>query len=607
VTIIGSLSLLLNPVFVGDAAAEDTLCSQGNDWMTCYRAAEDDYHGLLTRWRELLSRSQSGQASLMAARLDLQVQLDALSTRQGALRERQVELNRSIYAIQQGQAVRDTLLDDFDRRIQDSRVSVERAVNDLAAGLDATPKSGPARTALNGWWNAHRFLDWNALIDYGRDPREPFRRDLESAVPALGEGPTAAVTALMHLADEEGKVREASRDYLLRNTAPDDLGPIQEELAKLEQDIRRGDDDQRELQGKLDAIATGPQSKEDRDLLAAASALASRYGRLEDVFEEDPAKVREVVPRGVWCDLYVHGGVAGTLAGLPSGLDTLRNGVSTYGGSCLESVAHDLDLLPVQAAWSKALYLESQEPPAWLIIDEVQGVWTLDGQNIPGPGPTRLLVGAGTHLITYERGADDAEDLLVEDFKSDDHLGFRADRGKIVLEVLPGGVAEWVIPVRHEVFTVEAEPLVVYEPDWRVSVTGTALAFDGEALLGGTAEGLHSALRYGPLRLEAGAAFDWLGSEHAYAYGRSSTAAMIRLRGVILARYATGRLRPLATLSPGFVPPFQAITLDAAAGLDYRINNRLTATGRFGLTSSFWRRDATWLEPMAQVGLSAWY
>lgn len=602
----GSTALCLT-MLANNSEAEGPTCTAGDDWITCFRAAENEYQTLMLRWREVLKQSATSNGAQTASRLDLRIQLDGLDGRQSALQARKVELNRTMSAIQQRQNDRDVVLDDFDDRIQDQRSRVEQAVADLAMALEATPRSGAARATLDGWWNAHRFLDWAALVDYGRDPRDPFRRDLEVAAAALGEGPSSAVAALMRLADEERTVRESQRDYLSRSPEPESLDAIQEELASLDQELRRGDAARAEVQAKLDALALPSASDPVSLLMVESGGLAFQYARLQSYFEEDPRRVTEALPREMWCALYVHGGIAGSLAGFPSGLDTLRNGVSTYDTSCVESLAHDLDILPVQAAWARALYLESQEPPAWVIIDNVKGSWTLDGREILGTGPVRLVVGAGTHLIAFTHGPDGPSDLLVEDFKGGDHLGLHADQGRIVLDVLPVGTPEWLIPVRREVFTVAVEPPPPYELDWRVSVLGTALAFEGESVVGGSVEGLHSALRYGPLRLEAGAALDWLGSDQAYAYGRSSTSAMIRVRGLVLARYASGRLRPLVTLSPGFIPPFQAITLDGAAGLDYRLNERLSASGRIGLTSSFWRHDVTWLEPMAQLGLSAWY
>lgn len=585
--------------------APKVMGAPGAEWFEELSRANADYRKSLEAWRTWMSQEGGADSSQMSARLNLKAQIAGLQQRRDMLTGLREDKLEEQARLSEASTVRQGFEADYGRRIGDARHAVESAYTDLVTAMASSRQARAAQRALQAWWNAYQSLDWDAHFAGQPDPRAPLRQQLEVLAAQLGEPIEGGVTTLMRLARTEEEERVAARSALLRQ--PDEgLEQVQETLASLDADIRSATAQIEQCQGQVQEIEnTATHSREADALLANIRQVAASFGRLETSLATDPGMEAVAVNRESWCALYVHEGILGYLDEQPRGIDRLKTAASSYGGPCHEVAYEELDIPTLQMAWADALFLDSQEHPAWLLFDGEPGAWAIDGTTVDVSGTTRERVAAGTHRIVHVGpGGPGDVSTAIEDFKPDDHIGVRLVDGKIVLDVIAPEAKEWIVPVRHEVFPVQGEPMKPAPTPWSAGVGFMVLRFGGAVHVGGSAGMGRSLLRRSRLELGAGLDLDWLAAEAPYAYGAGVTPALVRVRAVLDLRAPEGRLRPVARLSPGFLPPMQAVTLDLSGGTEIRVADRLGVDITLGASSSFWKGSALWLEPFGELDFS---
>lgn len=589
------------------AAAQSDPQSDATEWHIRLREAEKDYLLLINDWRIAFEESAGSGESRAAVYLSLLADEESARIKRDALRQERDALDRQRSTINEGLEARKTHLDDMDRQIDEKRAALQRSVQDLMLALDDTKRGSRAYRALLDWWEVYRGVDWDAVLSGATDPTRPYLLALEDAIVPLGDAPRSALSSVQRIAHEEYVLRQTRSQYLLR-TADEDLQSLTVTLALKESELRHAEDALARVRAQLAEQSQQIGPNRDAALVERTRGLQAVYGGLLHLLETDANMQRSPVAREPWCQLMAHGGVVNTLLEDPVGEDLLRNAAAAYGGPCTSVIGADLDVPLVQVAWAQALFMASSQEPIWLIVENGAGVWTLDGEEITGPGPTRLRVAAGTHRLAFDsRTPEGARDGLIEDLRPEEYIGVRLENDRIRLDRLPPNTAEWIVAVRHEVFIDEVELRPEQAGLWRVGSSITLMGFDSRPHLGATIEGGYALYRARTFEVELGAAFDGLWSSQSYAYGRGSTPALLRFRVPAGIRMTRGKLRPTATLAPGFIPPFQAITLDTQVGLGVPLGHTMLLSAKVGWSSSFWRGGASWLEPMAQLGVSTWF
>lgn len=573
-----------------------------DDWHERLSTVESEYAELLTTWSLTLTAANADRRTSALATVEKTAQIQVLRAHIDELYRLRDRLSRERAAAGVGLERHQDAVDRQLEAIDNARRALTIRRDTILAELGDDRDSQRVHSALNTWWTSHLGMDWRAHSQGDADPRSSHELALRAAASAHSAELLTAVQSLLLLAQAEDEARDAYQQLLMRPHATD-LTEIEEQVAENAREIRNAEERLRSLEGSLHSTASASPSAAEAALREDTQRVLAEYRALQGALS-GPSPYTGAVSAERWCDLFTQGGVLAALLGDTSGPGMLRVAVSAYGGTCAPpptSVVGDVFMVSI---WTEARQLASQNLPTELLLDEVDGYWRLDGIKVEGAGRIVVTLTPGLHRLEYIAGTFHPVDALVEEVDAGEQLGFRVDRGRIVMDTIPKGAA-WVVPVRSDGRPREPEVEATPDPSLRLGMYATTVQFDGRAHTGGSAEFRVVEGRWRPIALEAGLVVDWLGAPASYSYGGSATPALLRLRGTALVRplFERGPFTPTVQLSLGVIPPFQALTLDLSGGLELDVRPGWAVSARLGLNTSIWRGDMTWLEPTAQLGV----
>lgn len=341
-----------------------------------------------------------------------------------------------------------------------ARSALERRLKDASAAraeklavLHALVRGAPgARDALARWeksWNVSNFETTNGLAGLGGS------EDRLLTACAAVNGPTGVAAEELR-AEAVGELsirlelgRQAREDGPLANARREAEAAVADLEAEARAAATRTEPLRRAVAaaelGLATARAKAHPAAADAALLADMRATSALYAQLLVGFDSVPVPV----PAAASCQVLVHGGMTRHLLAQDGASELLRTAVAARGGVCRGIAAPLLADPRLQAAWSEALYSESGERPARVVLDAGQ-VWTIDGVPVTGVGSSTLDVHPGQHRFEHT-SADGVFAWLVEDVAPDETL------------------AVWAVAVRGAGARIHVEPLTPAVTDWTVT------------------------------------------------------------------------------------------------------------------------------------------
>ncbi|GEM_PF-4575109 len=431
-----------------------------SSWFAELRASEAELYQLVEDWSAWhAGRDAAAMEVLLDEQARLRARRTAATSRLDATRSERLERLASEPELEQTLEALTARAEELVAEERAAAAAVEpmaAAVDEAAAALASVlAEPGQPRTvrrAAAGWTKAWEQVDWTAA-DEGRS---------EAAL-ALGTSTDALLEASDTLDDDEVAARDAISALLsaqsdfdtarmtsrLASQARADfawarLDELNRDQEILQADLQTLQEDEQRLSGEVSALgeqlaALTPELEDVRGSFPAAdraAGLAGRYAALSLAVD----RLDVAVPTDDWCRLWVHGGVARTVAGQAAD-EALSTAAAARAGACHAVMEPWLTQPDLLHAWARVLHREATRPLAEAVLQPLpESRWRVDGVEVLSVGLATVRLHPGVHR--FELAREGGLEVLTVELPADSHSWITLAENRLTAQDLPPGAAD---------------------------------------------------------------------------------------------------------------------------------------------------------------------